>query len=131
MSITIELPKEIKEKLEYIAQQQGKDIDVVIVDFLRERLAPGPSSDQNARELELLQKVHLGISTEDWERYHKLIEKRDEETLSEKEHEELLRLVNKIELANAERMKYLVELSILRREPLEEVMEQLVSNLIM
>lgn len=125
MSITIEIPRELQEKLETVARQQGKDVNSLIIEYLKERVAPGESIDQSSREMELLEKVHLGIATEDWERYHELIGKRDEENLSEAEHQELLQLVNQVELANAERMKYLIELSILREEPLETLMEKL------
>lgn len=125
MPITIDIPKELQEKLEAIAHQEGRDVKSLIIEFLKEKVAPGESSDASARELELLQRVHLGIAVEDWERYHELVKKREGGTLTQAEHEELLRLVNRVELANAERMKFLVELAVLRQEPLEDLMMRL------
>lgn len=125
MSITINIKPELEEKLNEIAVQEGKQVDNVIVELLEGQLLPEPVIDPKKRELELLQKISTGISTETWEKYYQLVEKRDAETLTEAEYNKLLEMVNHIELANAERIKHLVELAKIRQTSLEDLMEEL------
>lgn len=125
MSITINIKPELEERLKEIAIQEGKQLDNVIIDLLEGQLLPDPLPDLKKQESELLQRVNLGISAETWERYYRLLEKRDAETLKDEEHKELLALVNQIELANAERMKCLVELARIRQVSLETIMKDL------
>lgn len=125
MSITINIKPELEERLNEIAKQEGKQLDSVIVELLEEQLLPGTTPDPKKREFELLQKINLGISTETWEEYNQLLEKRDAEVLSEKEYSRLLNLINEIELKNAERIKHLAELAKVRQTSLNNLMEEL------
>lgn len=124
MPITINLSPELEERLKEVAEKTGKDVGNYILSMLEEKLHPGPGSPRE-KEAELLQHINLGISQEEWARFFQLIEKRDAEQLRPEEYQELLDLTNAIELANARRMEYLVELSILREVPLDDLMEEL------
>ena len=124
MSITINLTPELEAMLKEVAARTGKDIDNYIVSMLEEKLLPG-SADPRKREAELLQQINLGISQEEWRRFFHLAERRDTEQLTPEEYQELLGLTNAIESANARRMEHLVELSILRKMPLDKLMEEL------
>jgi hypothetical protein len=59
------------------------------------------------------------------ERYRELTKKRQEERLTEAEHEALIRLTDEAELKQAERLQALVELARLRNMSLQEVMDAL------
>ncbi len=90
---------------------------------------PGQAQQQPSHlseaESRLLEQINLGLSQEDWERYHKLIAKRRAETLTHDEQQELIALSDRIEEANARRIEYLVELARLRGTTLDELMGQL------
>lgn len=124
MPITINLSPELEELLREIAARTGKDVDNYIVTILEEKLLPDVT-DLHEREAFLLQQINLGISQEEWHRFFELIEKRDAEKLSSEEYQELLDLTDAIESANARRMEHLAELSLLRKEPLDKLMEEL------
>ena len=53
--------------------------------------------------------MNLGISEEVLQRYLLLLKKRDREQLTSDEHEKLMAISDEIELANAERVRKLVE----------------------
>jgi hypothetical protein len=74
------------------------------------------------QEAELLQKINQAIPAALWPSYKKLVAKRDENSLTEAEHEALLRLSDQIERLHAERIGYLVELAQLRNVSLTDLM---------
>jgi hypothetical protein len=49
------------------------------------------------REVALLQEIHEGPSEEFWTRYWELADRRDDEVLTEEEHQELLRMSGETE----------------------------------
>ena len=53
--------------------------------------------------------INLGFSEEVLQRYLLLLKKRDREQLASDEHEELIAISDKIEIANAERVRKLVD----------------------
>lgn len=68
-------------------------------------------------EAELLQKINQGLPPE--VRYAELNAKLHEETITPEEHQELLQLVDRIELADAERLQHLIELARIRNVSVE------------
>jgi hypothetical protein len=77
------------------------------------------------RESELLLKINQGIPPDMQRRYDELIEKRDARTLTSAEYEELLQLTDQVELLDAKRIEYLLELARLRKQPLAMLMNEL------
>lgn len=77
------------------------------------------------RETELLQKINQGLPATLQKRYDELTTKLRSETLEAVEHQELLKLIKQTELADAERMKHLIELAGLRNVSLDALMNQL------
>ena len=73
----------------------------------------------------LILKQRRGIPLTAQQRYSELNAKLLDETLSQEEHEELLRLVDSIEQADAERLKHLLDLAQLRNTTLDALMDQL------
>jgi hypothetical protein len=78
-----------------------------------------------SQEASLLLQINQGIPTDLHQHYHRLIEKRDAETLTPAEYEELLHLSDRIELLTAQRADALVKLSTLRQVPLLQLMDDL------
>ena len=76
-------------------------------------------------ETELLLKINRGIAQNIQQRYRVLINKRKQETLTEQEYRELLRLTDKVEIHQAQRLDYLAQLAQLRQISLNDLMTQL------
>jgi hypothetical protein len=77
------------------------------------------------REAELLMKINRGLSPETANRRKKLIAKREAETITKKELQELIQITTEVERLNVERVKNLIELASLRNVTLDELMDQL------
>ena len=58
-------------------------------------------------------------------RFDELVAKRQEETLTTDEHQELLKLTDQIEKSDAKRVKYMAELARLRGTSLTTLMQEL------
>ena len=76
-------------------------------------------------EAELLLKINQGLPAELRERYNELIEKRRSETLTSKEHGELLRLTRDLEKLEAQRAEHLAQLANIRKTTLADLMKTL------
>ncbi len=82
--------------------------------------------DQNpTRESDLLKEINLGVSTDTWAEYHRLIAKRQAEILTDVEQEQLIEISDSLEVANVRRMKALIELANMRGQSLDTVMQEL------
>lgn len=77
------------------------------------------------REAELLQEINQGPPAGVQRRYDELRAKLQADSITPTEHEELLRLIDQIEMADAERMQHLIELAQLRNVSLDELMDRL------
>lgn len=127
MTISIQLPPELEERLRQSAEKAGLDINRYIAEILEGQLHLHASNtaDREDRANDLLEKINLGIPVGTWKRYNYLKDLRDREQLDPEEHAELIRISNQIEEANAERMKYLVELAKIKKTSLNELMSSL------
>ena len=74
---------------------------------------------------ELLQKINLDITEEEWATYRHLTDLRKAENITDSEYAQLIQLGEKIENANVVRLKYLVALSKIRNVSLDKVMADL------
>jgi len=88
---------------------------------LAQRKAPRLSKQEST----LLQKINRGLPSTVQRRYDELQAKLQAETISADEHQELLKLIDEAELADATRLQALLELAQLRQVSLDEVMNQL------
>lgn len=77
------------------------------------------------REAELLLKINQGIPAEIRQRYGELKRKRRSETLTPREHRELLHLTAQVEKVQAQRIEYLAELASIRQTTLKTLMKDL------
>lgn len=76
-------------------------------------------------ESDLLRQINQGLPADTQHRYDELREKLRREELNSEEHKELLKLVDVVEQATADRLQHLIALSQLRQIPLDELMKQL------
>lgn len=74
------------------------------------------------RESQLLMKINKAIPTTLQKRYEDLLIKNREETITPLEHDELLKIIDKVEIKNAERLENLIELSRIRNISLDALM---------
>ena len=120
----IAIPNDVEIKLRANAEAANLAADEYIVQFLREKLIV-PSSELSATESELLQIINEGLPDETWARFHRLNEKRQDETLTNAEQQELIALSDRLEAINVQRMGALVRLSEMRQVSLDELMASL------
>jgi hypothetical protein len=76
-------------------------------------------------ESTLLREINRGIPSELSDRYEILMDKRDDEILTEAEYQELLDIAEQIEAFGVKRLEALVKLSELRQVPLLQLMADL------
>lgn len=77
------------------------------------------------QEASLLLQINQGIPMDLHQQYQTLAEKRDAETLTDKEYQTLLQLSDRIEQLTAHRLEALVNLATLRQVPLLQLMDDL------
>ncbi len=115
------------ELIKMIADIQSESLLERIRQFLqeieREEKSPVPSLSRE--EAELLVKINEGLPEDAQLRHNELLAKSADETLTESEHRELLRLNAKAEAQSAERLTYLLQLAALWDTSVDEVMERL------
>jgi preprotein translocase subunit SecA len=85
-----------------------------------------PSASE--RETLLLMAINQAIPQKVQERYTLMVEKLENETMTHTENKAFLKLVDRMEALQANRLQYLLELSQLRGVSLETVMNQLHLN---
>jgi hypothetical protein len=127
MSLTINLPINVEQQFRQEAATNGLSLDTYLLRLLQQaasisRKQPEPKPFS---ESELLKKINLDISDAEWTQYRHLIGLMRAETITGKERETMIALGDKIEIANAKRVKYLFELAELRGVSVEKLMKNL------
>jgi hypothetical protein len=125
-SITLQLSSELEQQLLSAAIEQGIEPDLYILNTLQERLRSNHSVPMT--EAELIQQINIGLSSSDWEKYHALIVKRQAETLTQDEYQQLVSMSDRLEKLNVQRIQSLIQLAKLRQQTLPELMENLGIN---
>jgi ABC-type tungstate transport system permease subunit len=69
--------------------------------------------------------INQGTDEATWARYRNLRSRRDEATFTVAEQDELTNLYDAIELQHARRIRAVIELAQLRRQPVETLMDRL------
>ncbi len=120
--IETELPFE--RLLQAVEQLSLPDLDQLLFQIRRvqaKRKAPSLS----AYETELMLNINQGLPPETQHRFDELVAKRQAETLTQEEHQELLTLTDQVERRDAERMRHLAELARIRGMSLDTLMDTL------
>ena len=126
MTIHLNVTSEMEQKLRKVAGQMGLTPDTYIVRLLQKDLQSQTESMRlSPEESKLLKQINTSLSAIEWERYRILLAKRNAEELVAQEQVELVALSDKIEEANARRMKAVSELARLRKTSVPALMESL------
>ena len=115
---------DLDEVLHSLTQLETKELEQFVekvIALQAQRRAPSLPKD----ETELLQQINCGLPADIRQRYVALNAKLHDETITPQEHEKLLTLIDRIELADAERMQCLVVLAQIRGVSVDTLMEQL------
>ena len=110
--------------LEAAAQLDAPELERFISELLAlraRRTAPSLSKEESA----LLQQINEGLPPDVQQRYDALIEKRQAETLTPDEHQELIALNDQAEEADVERVKALAALAQIRNVSITDLMNEL------
>ena len=122
--VTSQIEIDLDEVLQGLARLGTKELEQFVdkvIALRAQRRAPSLPKD----ETELLQQINRGLPADIRQRYDALNAKLHDETITPQEHEELLTLIDRIELTDAERMQSLVALAQLRGVSVDTLMEQL------
>ncbi|MDP6353647.1 MAG: hypothetical protein QF473_00995 [Planctomycetota bacterium] len=128
MSLTLEISPELESFLEAEATRTGKDVTSVAEAVLRKSLCPGEHSSAprlTAEEARLLEEINRGPTTSEMEGYIALIRKRQSETITEDELDELRSFTQRMEELAVLRLKNLKKLAELRGVDVEGLMTEL------
>jgi hypothetical protein len=110
--------------LEEMAQLTARQLDTVMegaaVLRLEKRKLVLPTRDS-----ELLRIINRGLSLEKGAKLKELQQKLREETITSREHAQLLRLTEELERLGAERLKALIELAALRKTTVPKLMKEM------
>lgn len=111
MTLTLNLPAELEEQLRHRAQRDGSDETSVALRVLQEKLAEEPPLS-SLSEVEIMGHIHAQSFAPDfWQRYKELLAHVRNETMTEDLREEFIYYNDQVELANAERLRFLAELA--------------------
>ncbi len=103
------------------SREELEQLTAGVLALKAKRVAPVASTD----ETRLLLLINEGVPAALTDRVQLLLAKRDDGTLTSKESDELLDVVDKVERRSVERLKALTELAALRGVPLIELMRSL------
>ncbi len=115
---------ELEEVLNGMAKLSTPDLEKFLDEIsylLAKKKAPNPSE----RELILIAKIYDGLTSKTQKRYNELTDKVNEETITDKEHKEYLKLIDKAEKHNVDYLATLTELAQLRKIPIQKLIKQL------
>lgn len=107
-----------------VARLDTPELEQLISELLTlraRRVAPSLSKE----EARLLEKINQGLPLDLQQRYDELTANRQAETISTAEHQELLKLIDRIERADVERVQALTELAQRRGISVAELMTEL------
>lgn len=126
MSLTLQLPLTIEQQLRENATRQGVSLENYAMQILAlnsRKKETKKKKDYTERELLVL--AQLNVLPADLEEFYRLGAVFKSGKITDDEYEKLLQLNDLIEIAHAERMKYLFALAKLRNVSIETVMQDL------
>ncbi len=130
MTITIDLSPDLEHRLRATAAASGVPAEEIVVgalsDSLKDKISVASQPPRlSGEEAQLLIDINRGMSETQWQRYHDLIARRQDETLTQAERQELIALCDHLEELNGARLEKLVVLATLRGVSLDQLMNQL------
>jgi hypothetical protein len=127
MSLTIQLPSSLEQRIRDNAVRQGIPLENLVAQILASGINKlDLDEEEKIREAELLQRIRLTVVPEsELGEYYRLSVLRQAEQLQEQEYVQLISLTHRVEAIHAERLKYVAELAQLRGVPLRQTMSDL------
>lgn len=127
MSLTIQLPSSLEQRIRDNAVRQGIPLENLVAQILASGINKlDLDEEEKIREAELLQRIRLTVVPEvELGEYYRLSVLRQAEQLQEQEYVRLISLTHRVEAIHAERLKYVAELAQLRGVPLRQTMSDL------
>ncbi|MEL6136078.1 MAG: hypothetical protein AAFR42_01515 [Cyanobacteria bacterium J06628_6] len=130
MTLNLEITPELEKHLRQAASQLGLSVNTYAVQILHQSLQFQPAQATGTtslpkEEADLIQVINQSLSDIEWQRYHVLIEKRQAETLQTEEQTALVRLSNRLEMANVERIQAVAKLAQIRNTSIPALMDDL------
>ncbi len=127
MSLTIQLPSSLEQRIRDNAVRQGIPLENLVAQILASGINKlDLDEEEKIREAELLQRIRLTVVPEiELGEYYRLSVLRQAEQLQEQEYERLISLTHRVEAIHAERLKYVAELAQLRGISLRQTMSDL------
>ena len=123
-SVQVRSQVSVEELLNGVAQLEALDLEQFVAEVLMLRAQRvGPSL--GPAETRLLEGINRTLSPDQQLRYDELSFKRRAEALSASEHQELLAMIDRIEQADADRLRALTELAQLRGTTVDALMTDL------
>ena len=125
MTLTIDLPDNLGERLREEARRTGTDEAGFTRRALEARLGE-ETPLESLPEISLIERINAqGFDADFWRRYHELATLAREGILPEERREEFFAYNARLEEANVHRLVYLMELAKRQNRPVSEVMVQL------
>jgi hypothetical protein len=127
MSLTLQLPITIEEQLKRDAAQEGVSMERYILQLLTQNFVKkaAKKTRKSLTETELLKRIALQVAPDDLEEFHHLKSLFKAENITEIERERLIQLNEIIEIAHAERLKYVLLLANFRGETFDKTLQTL------
>jgi hypothetical protein len=123
-SIQVETQLSHNKLLETIGQFTQTELDQFVAEVITLR-AKRQAPSLSRRESELLAKINQHLTAELQARFDELVAKRQDESLTTAEHEELITLTEPVERIDVEGIEALAQLAKLREISVDELMNQL------
>jgi hypothetical protein len=122
LQVKTELPfEELLKAVEQLSLPDLEKLMAQVIALQAQRKAPYLTKI----ETELLLKINQGLPPDVQTRFDTLVAKRQAETLTSEEHQELLNLTDQLEKADTQRVKYMAELAQLRGISLSTLLKDL------
>lgn len=117
-------PSTVGELLDQAEQLRPGEFEQLVMSILALN-ARRKSNRLPYEESSLLKKINTEFAPKKMERFLLLDEKRRQETLTPKEHSELLTLVRQLEKYDAQKLQLVGQLALLRKVPFDTLLKQL------
>jgi hypothetical protein len=124
IKITKQVDLGLDDILSGISELETKDLEK-FMQKIGHLIARRKVAHLSEQESVLMMKINQAIPATLQKRYEDLSTKNRAETITPTEHEELLKVIQKVEIKNAERLENLIELSRMRNISLDALMTQL------
>lgn len=120
-------PANIRQRAQQLLEQlpsQSLPKAIEFLEVLTQESTQRPEASPQTRETDLLSVIQRRLPQNEQARLNDLRQRNETGTLSELDHQELLKYVERIEMQDAERAAALIELAQLRQVPLERVLDE-------